>query len=109
MINRIQKGKILQVTNGTGSTVTAGSGILVGTKVGVATVDIANSATGSVAMDGVFNVTKLSTDAVTQGAALYWDNTNKRLTTTSSGNTYAGYAAAASGSGTANVNIALNW
>jgi predicted RecA/RadA family phage recombinase len=45
---------------------------------------------------------------VTQGAALYWDNTNSRLTTTASGNTYAGYAFAAAGNGVTTVNIKLN-
>ena len=43
-----------------------------------------------------------------QGAKLYWDNTNKVLTTTASGNTIVGVAAAAAASGDATVAILLN-
>ena len=45
---------------------------------------------------------------VAQGALLYWDNTNKRLTTTATGNTLAGYATAAAGAGMSTVCINLN-
>ena len=65
-------------------------------------------ATGSVQVEGVFTVTKLGTDTVAAGALLYWDNTNKRLTTTASGNTLSGFAVAAAGSGVTAVNIKIN-
>jgi predicted RecA/RadA family phage recombinase len=80
----------------------------VGVRLGVALTDGAIGDTIAVQVKGVFNLPKLSTDVVAQGAALYWDNTNKRLTTTSTSNTLAGYAAAAAGNGVTSVNIALN-
>jgi predicted RecA/RadA family phage recombinase len=56
----------------------------------------------------VFNLPKLSTDVVAQGDLLYWDNTNKRLTTTVGTNTLAGYATAAASGTATTVNISLN-
>lgn len=88
--------------------VASGAMVLIGSRVGVAVADIAAGATGSVQVVGEFTVTKLGTDVVAQGALLYWDNTNKRLTTTSSGNTLAGFATAAAGSGAGTVNIKIN-
>lgn len=106
--NYKEAGEIIQHTNGTGATVASGAGIKVGVRIGVALVELAASATGSVAMAGVFNLPKLSTDVVAQGDLLYWDNTNKRLTVTATSNTLAGYAFAAAGNGVATVDIALN-
>lgn len=104
--NYKQPGNVIDFT--AGATTASGDGVLIGTRVGVAIHDVANGAVGQAQVTGVFNLPKLSTDVVTIGALLYWDNTNKRLTTTSAGNTLAGYAWAASGSGTATVDIKLN-
>ena len=87
---------------------TSGQPVLIGTKLGVCVADIANGATGPVAVSGVYTITKLTTDVVAQGAALYWDNGNSRLTTTVGSNVYAGYAFAAAGNGVSSVNIKLN-
>ena len=86
----------------------SGAGTLIGTKVGVAINDTSISTQGPFAIDGVYELPKLSTDVVTQGAALYWDNTNLRLTLTSAGNTYAGYAFAAAGNGVTTAQVVLN-
>lgn len=108
MKNYIQDGDRLQFANSSGSTITSGSGVLVGSRVGVACADIPNNTTGVLAIDGVYNLPKLSTDVVAQGALLYWDNTNKRLTVTSSGNTLAGFAMGAAGNGVTTVDININ-
>jgi len=105
--NIIQDGDIIDFVNG-GSAITSGSGVLIGARLGVALVDIASGATGACAVSRVAELPKLSTDVVAQGAALYWDNTNKRLTVTASGNTLAGYAFKAAGSGVTTVLIKLN-
>jgi predicted RecA/RadA family phage recombinase len=102
----IQPGEVLDYT--AGANIASGDVVLVGVRVGVALADIANGATGPVQVSGVFELTKLSTDAPVQGALLYWDNTNKRLTTTASGNTLAGYAFKGAASGLATVQIKLN-
>lgn len=103
----VQAGKVLDFPNA-GSAIASGDGVLVGTKLGVALASIAAGATGSVQICGVFALPKLSTDNMTQGAAVYWDNANKRLTLTSAGNTLAGVAAAAAAATTTSVNVLLN-
>ena len=91
-----------------GSAVTSGQVLLIGGRVGVALAAIASGATGAVRMLGIFTIAKLSSDVVTVGAALYWDNTNSRMTLTSAGNTLAGLATAAAGNGVTTVEISIN-
>lgn len=105
--NYVQEGDTLAYTNGTGSTIPSSQAVLVGTRLGVALGDIANGAIGALAVRKVFRLPKAA-GAVTQGAALYWDATNKVVTTTSSGNTYCGWAFAAAASGDATVDVKLN-
>lgn len=70
------------------------TGMLIGEIFGFATAAIANGGTGVLATEGVFLTSNiLASDAWTEGLALYWDNTNKRITITSSSNTKIGYAA----------------
>lgn len=107
-INYVQEGDVIDFPNTSGATITSGSGVLVGLWLAVALADIPTASTGSVAIEGVFTLPKLSTDVVAIGVALYWDNTNKRLTTTASGNTLSGFAVAAAGSGVTTVNIKIN-
>lgn len=102
----VQPGEVIDYTAGANKT--SGQPVLIGTKLGVCLADIANGSTGPVAVSGVYTVTKLTADVVTQGAALYWDNANSRLTTTASGNTYAGFAFAAASGSVSTVNIKLN-
>lgn len=103
----VQPGRVLDYANG--STARAsGAGVVIGGVFGVCLGAIAANATGSVQICGVFELPKLSTDTPAQGALLYWDNTNSRLTTTASGNTLAGVAATAAGSGETTVNLLLN-
>lgn len=86
----------------------SGAATLIGTRIGVAKDDVAANATGVFLVQGVFTLPKLTTDAPAQGAALYWDNTNLRLTTTSAGNTLAGFAFAAAVNGDTTVQCAIN-
>ena len=103
--NFIHEGDVLNYT--AGANIASGQFVLIGTIGGVAIGAIANGATGAVRVKGVFSVPKAS-GAVTQGAKLYWDATNSVLTTTSSGNTIVGVAAAAAQSGDATAQILLN-
>lgn len=91
-----------------GSAISNGQVLLIGKRIGVALVAIANGATGAVMVRGIFTIAKLSTDVVAQGDLLYWDAGNSRLTTTASGNTQAGYATKAAGSGVTTVEISIN-
>lgn len=104
--NYVQDGDVLDYTPGTA--VASGAMVVYGTKVGVALADIAANATGPLAVSDVFTLPKLSTDVIAVGAAVYWDNTNKRITVTSAGNTYAGYATTAAGNGVATCTVNIN-
>lgn len=106
--NYIMSGEVLDYTNTTGAPIASGALVVVGARVAVALVDIAVGAAGTVRARGVFTVAKLSTDTPAQGALLYWDSANKRLTTTSAGNTLAGIAARAAGAGATTVEISIN-
>lgn len=106
--NFIKPGNTIDYTNGGGSTVTSGSAVLISKRLGVALTDIGVGATGSVMVKGIFNLPKLSTDVIAQGDLVYWDDTNKRLTSTAGGNTLSGYAALAAGNGAPSIDIALN-
>ena len=74
--------------------VAAGDGLLVGSIFGIAAGDAANGAAVEAALVGVFDITKVGSQAWTAGAKVYWDNTNKRFTTTATGNTACGFALA---------------
>lgn len=72
--NFVSDGDVIQWVNGTGGAITAGSIVKAGNILGVALVDIANGATGSVAIEGVFdNIPKVSAAVFVQGEKLIWD------------------------------------
>lgn len=71
--NHVQPGKVLDYTNTTGATILSGAVVAVGQILGVALKDIANNATGSVAVDGVFAVPKVSGAVIAAGESLTWD------------------------------------
>lgn len=86
----------------------AGACTLIGVQVGVAMADVAANAEGPFAIEGVFELPKLSTDNMTQGAQIYWDNTNLRWTLTSAGNTAAGKVFKAAAASTTTVQVKIN-
>lgn len=107
MKNFIQNGKNVDVT--APYAVSSGGGVLVGALFGVAVVDIANGAVGTICTEGVFSLAK-ATGANTggaQGAVAYWDNTAKKVTGVSTDNTAIGHfmAAAATADATATVRL----
>lgn len=103
--NYVQEGKTLNYT--AGADITSGQFVLIGTIGAVAKTDIANGKTGAVHVCGVFSIPK-ATGAVTQGAKLYWDESESEVTTTATDNTLIGVAAAAAASGDSNVHVLLN-
>jgi predicted RecA/RadA family phage recombinase len=91
--NYIQDGDVLEFA--APYAVAAGAGALIGTIFGVAQVTLANGERGSFQLEGVHELVKLGGEAWAEGAKVYWDNTNKRCTTTSAGNTSIGVASEA--------------
>lgn len=71
--NYLKPGNIIDWTNGTGTAVVSGQVVVIGQILGVALVDIANGATGSVAIEGVFSVPKVSAAVIAAGESLTWD------------------------------------
>ncbi len=104
--NYVQEGKALNYTP-SGADIASGDLVIIGTIAGVARTDIADGKTGAVHICGVFSLPKAS-GAVTQGAKLYWSSANSNVTTTASGNTLIGVAAAAAASGDASIPVLLN-
>lgn len=97
----IQDGDVINYQNGTGSAIASGAIVKIGALVGIALVDIANGATGSVMLEGVFKVAKATGAAWAQGDQLYWDATAGNFTKTSTSNTAAGHAFEPAASGDA--------
>ncbi|MFO0387568.1 MAG: DUF2190 family protein [Flavobacteriales bacterium] len=106
MKNFVQKGNILNWTV-TGAAVVSGQGVLIGTRVGVCMTAGAVGETIAVLVDGVVALPKAA-GAIAQGAAVYWDNVARNVTTTVGSNTLIGYAFDAALAGDATVNVKLN-
>jgi predicted RecA/RadA family phage recombinase len=108
MKNYVQPGATLTLT--APYAVTSGDGLLVGSIFGVAAGDAASGATVEAALTGVFDLTKIGSQAWTVGAKVYWDDTNKRCTTVATDNTLIGVAveAVASGAGDTIGRVRLN-
>lgn len=99
-----QKGEVLDYT--ATDKVANGEVVSLGTRIGVAGEDIAAGETGHLHVVGVFEMAK-ATGAITMGAAVYYDTTEKNITATASGNVPAGYAAAPAASTDTTVLVKL--
>lgn len=97
MKNYVQPGDVL--TLNAPYDVASGAGFLVGSLFAVATYAATSGAEVEGATTGVVDLVKVGSQAWTVGAKIYWDNTAKACTTTSSGNTLIGAAVKAVGSG----------
>ena len=93
MKNFVQEGENITVT--APRDVSAGEGVLVGDIFGIASSDALSGADVVLVRRGVFDHTKLEAQAWTQGAKMYWDNTNFWFTTAASGNKLVGAASEA--------------
>lgn len=106
MATYFQRGEALDYTNGTANKIAAGTVVVYGDRIGVAGCDIAAGETGSIHVEGVFEMPLSDAAGMTAGAAVYWDGTG--ITATASTNTPAGYAAAAAAAGAATVLVKIN-
>jgi predicted RecA/RadA family phage recombinase len=94
MKNRICNGDVLDVTAPSGGT-TSGLGVLIGSLFGVAVLTGLQGDVVPVHTTGVFDHIKEgagSGQAFAAGDPVYWDDTNKRMTKTTTSNTKVGYA-----------------
>jgi len=69
----VQDGNVIAFAN-TGSAISSGDIVVVGTQVGVALDDIAaTTGVGSVAMEGVYTLAKVSAAVIAQGEEVFYD------------------------------------
>lgn len=107
MKNYIQPGDSLTFTAPAGG-VLSGNAYLIGRCFGIAAGDAADAAPFVLKTEGVFEVAKVSAQAWTAGAAIYWDNTAKLFTTVVSTNWFVGVATEAAANPTAVGRVRLN-
>lgn len=106
MKNFVQPGNVISVA--APYNVASGAGLLVGSLFGVATTAALNGAAVEAAVTGVFDLAKVSAQAWTAGALIYWDDTAKLATTTASTNKLIGVAAAGAANPSATGRVRLN-
>lgn len=97
MKNKVSHGNIIEFTAPSGG-VTSGVAVKIGAMLAVAVVTAAQGEVVSGDTEGVFDhaaATHATDQAWAFGDTIYWDDTAKVFTKTSSGNTKAGYAVAA--------------
>jgi predicted RecA/RadA family phage recombinase len=105
MKNHVQRGENLTLP--APYAVSSGDGALVGSIFGVAAGEAGAGAEVDLVTVGVFTLPKVSTDAMTVGAPVYWDDTAKLVTVTATGNSKIGVsvATAVNPSGTTDVRL----
>ena len=107
MRNYVQPGDSLALAVPYAGGVTSGQGVLVGALFGVAAVDGVQNAIIECQTKGVFDIAKEPALAITAGSRLFWDNTNRRLTTTATGNFQVGMATVAALAADITVRVVL--
>lgn len=107
MKNFVEHGEVMPILAPTGGVV-SGDLTIQGIIFGVAATTAAEGERVNLKLGGVYNLPAATSQAWTQGAALYWDNTNKVATTTASGNTKIGAAFAAKLAADASGRVYLN-
>jgi predicted RecA/RadA family phage recombinase len=107
--NTIQPGDVLDLTAPSGG-VTAGICYKIGTLIVLAVTTAAVGEKFAAQTVGVISYAKAASQAWTEGAAVYWDDTAKNFTTTVGSNTKAGVAVevVAGGAGDTTGKIRLN-
>lgn len=107
MKNFVQQGDVMGVT--APADVVSGEPVQVGKLFGIATGAALSGDTVQIKRTGVFSgVPKATGSAWTVGALLYWSSGNSNFTTSASGNTLVGVAAAAAGSGDTTGTVLLD-
>lgn len=106
MKNFVQNGEVLTLV--APYDVAAGAGLKVGLIIAIATSAALSGATVEGITEGVVEVKKTSAQAWTVGALIYWDNTAKEFTTTSTSNTLSGVATAVAVNPSSTGRVRLN-
>lgn len=89
------------------SAVASGEAVQIGDILGVAVKDYEANEEGIYDVEGVFELTKVTTDVLAIGTIIFWDNTAKKITSTASTNKPVGYVWKAAGNGDTSVRVSL--
>jgi len=96
-------------TNGTGSAVSAGDVVVLGSAlIGIAVDDIANGAVGVLDTEGIWYVPAINTSAFTVGEILYWDASAKKASDAEAGLPVLGVCVAAKAESGTTCYVAIN-
>jgi predicted RecA/RadA family phage recombinase len=106
MNNQTAKGDAVNVT--LGANISSGAGLLVGSMFGIAAISGVSGDVIPLYLKGVYTMPKVSTQAWTVGATIYWDNSAKNCTTTVGSNTKIGVAVAAAANPSSTGSVRLN-
>lgn len=104
--NFIQNGDAIHIT--ATSPIQGGELVELGDLHGIAIADIAQNEIGAVSVIGVWEFKAKSTDNITQGATVYWDNGAKEVTATKSSNKVLGIAWSNSPNTQTTVQVKIN-
>lgn len=109
--NYIQEGKVIDFA--AGADIASGDVVVVGQQIGVALVDIANGSTGSVAMEGVFELPKATAAVIAAGESVIYDSSasafdDNQATPASGDVSGCCVAVEAAGNGDTTVKVKLN-
>lgn len=104
--NYQQPGSTIDFINSASDTIKAGQVVSLTTRIGIAGTEIAASAVGSLHVKGVFSMPK-ATGAIAIGAAVYYNASTDKITTTASSAVPAGWAIAAAKSEDATVQVCI--
>lgn len=107
MQNFVKPGEVVTRT-APGGGVVSGTAYLIGSLLVVATVSAAENELFEGLAIGVVTLPKATSQSWTEGAKLYWDDSAKKVTTTSGGNTLIGCADAAAGSADTTGDVRLD-
>lgn len=69
----LQAGKTMPYSNSSGSTITAGTTVVVGSLLGKVIADIPDGETGDVSVEGVHYIPKVDAADITAGETITWD------------------------------------
>lgn len=106
MKNHVQPGNTLTLP--APADVLSGAGVVVGSIFGVANGDALSGEPVDLDVVGVFTLPKVSALAIAIGDMVYWDDTNKLVTKTASGNTAIGVATSVAANPSASVDVRLS-
>jgi len=106
MATFVKSGEVIDYTPS--AAVLAGDVAVVGTLVGVVTVDGAADVPVGLAVEGIFTFPKTSTDVIAAGTKVYWDTATSLITATAGSLKAAGYTIAAAANPSSTVAVKLS-